>query len=153
VSVQRASRVPRRFAAEDDVRQALLRALSGRQLDAAIEVPFLGRSLDVVYRCTDGSITVVEVKLGPRHIRTAIGQAEISLLGADRVYVCVPYYGMTDKVRSTFRERGVGLMFLVSQNDVPSVRYEIPAGSNPYKQSEYAERLRGAFRALPRGAS
>lgn len=133
------------FATENQLRNELIRVLQRKGIRPSIEVPFLGRSLDIVYRCADGSITVIEVKRLPKHIRRALNQAKICLLAADRVYVCTLRYNITKGTESVFRDLGVGLIFLEQKLGSFSVRYVVPAGHNGRKRKEYVAMLREAL--------
>lgn len=136
---------PFELRTERELRDALLGLLRDNGLNPKIEVPFLGRSLDVVYQCADGSITAIEVKRSPKHIRRALDQARICLLGASKVYVCTYKYNMTEELKSGFKNLGVGLIFLSQKNGKFSIKYEISAGRNGRKREEYNSLLRKAL--------
>lgn len=131
---------------ENDLRNALLKILKSNGLHPRTEIPFLSRSLDVVYRCTDGSITVIEVKRSPKHIRRALYQAKMCLPGASKVYVCTLQYNMTERLKNAFRDIGVGLIFLSPKHGRFSMHYIIPAGRNGRKRGEYTSILRKALK-------
>ncbi len=136
-----------RFSTEEDLRKALLIWLEAKGHQPEIEVPFLGRSIDVAYSCADGSITVIELKLLPKDIRRAYDQAKICLLGANRVYVCVPEYKVSNRIESMFENLGIGLMFSINQNcGSPTFKYRMPAARpNHLKRDEYSSILRRAI--------
>lgn len=133
------------FANEDELRNALIKALEKNGIRPSVEIPFLGRSLDIIYRRADGSITAIEVKRLSKHIRSALNQAKICLLGADRVYVCMMRYDVTKEIKSVFRDLGVGLIFIGPKGSEYSVQYVLPAGRNTRKRKEYAAMLREAM--------
>jgi len=132
----------RSFSTEEELRDILVGVLRRKGIQPSLEIPFLGRSLDIAYRCADGSITTIEVKRQSKHVREALNQAKYCMLGADRVYVCMPNYGITENVKSAFRDLGVGLMFLKRKVDEYSVHYVLPAAPKIKKRKEYASLLR-----------
>jgi hypothetical protein len=135
----------RPFSTEEDLRGALIEVLQKRGLEPVVEVPFLGRSLDMAYLCADGSITAIEIKRRPNHVRAAISQARICLLGANRVYVCTPEYNMTNRTKALFKELGIGVMFLQRKPQGNTVQYSLAAGSNRFVSGTYAAILRKAI--------
>lgn len=106
------------------------------------EVPFLGRSIDLVYVCNNRSIVAIEFKLHPRDIYRGLKQAKYCLLGADRVYVCIPKFAFSDSISLAFLDIGVGLMLVDIKNDALCKRYVIPA-RNRIKKREYRNLLAG----------
>lgn len=133
------------FQTEYELRDALIEVLERKKVRPVVEVPFLGRSIDVAYNCLDGSITAIEVKLEQRNIKRALNQAKFCLLGAERVYVCTPAYDISDDVLSEFRNLGVGLIFLKQIHNKSSINYVLPAGNNNRKRKEYKSKFQKAL--------
>lgn len=129
------------FNSENELRKVLIRILQAKGIRPFVEIPFLGRSIDIAYRCSDGSITAIEIKRYPKHIQRALNQAKICLLGADKVYVCTLDYNMSDKTKSVFKNLSVGLIFLKQNSENFSIHYVIPAGQNGRKRKEYVSLL------------
>jgi hypothetical protein len=134
-----------RFASEKELRDELIYVLRSKGHRPVVEIPFLGRSLDVVYQTGNHSVTVIEVKRLPNHIRRALNQAKIALLGADNVYVCTPLHNVSDETRSLFENLGIGLMFICEKNQRVSLKCVFPSRRNGRKQEEYAALLCGTL--------
>lgn len=133
------------FSSEEELREALLEALLRKKTKPIIEVPFLGRSVDIAYHCSDGSVTAIEVKLEPRNIRRALAQAKTCLLGAKKVYVCTPYFRIGEAIKLDLIKLGIGLIFLKHKKKKASMHYFIPAGRNDIKRAEYESLFRNAL--------
>ena len=84
-----------------------LRNLVGRGVQAAVEVPLLHRSIDLVFR--DGH-DYVAVEFKVKDWKRAFEQARDHLIAADQVYVCIPSARVSEAVIATAEEYGVGLM-------------------------------------------
>ncbi len=134
------------FSTERQMRTALIKVLRRRGIRPAVEIPFLGRSVDVAYRCANGSITAIELKLLSKDIKRALKQAKICLLAADRVYVCTRPHDVREEMKSTFRDLGVGLMFLKQTSKGASLTYVVRAAGNGRKREEYTAMLRRALK-------
>jgi hypothetical protein len=74
----------------------------------ALEVPFLSRSIDVVYKTKRGELVAIEAKMD--YCKKAFEQAKYCLLAASRVYVCLPERRISDMVRQRFLGMGIGLI-------------------------------------------
>lgn len=85
-----------------------IQALSSREVQVAIEVPLLNRSIDLVFRDEEGVLTAVEFK---RHDwRRALKQAQDHRLGTERVYVCVPESVISESLVREAANIGVGIL-------------------------------------------
>lgn len=62
--------------------------LETQNLVFAVEVPFMNRSVDLVFY-KEGKIKAIEFKL--HDWKKAIKQAKVHSLGADEIYICLPY--------------------------------------------------------------
>lgn len=80
------------------------------------EAPLLGRSVDLVFY-KDGAVHSIEFKL--KDWRRAITQARDHQLGADFAYICLPGKSITEAMRETAEEAGVGILDLRESEDWP----------------------------------
>lgn len=84
--------------------------LERENLIFAVEVPFMNRSVDVVFY-KEGKIKAIEFKL--HDWKKAIKQARVHSLGADEIYICLPHNLYADRVeymRPTLEENNCGLI-------------------------------------------
>ena len=131
------------FKSERDMVQYLTQCLKERGHEPTVEVPFLGRSIDLVYKTSDGKVNAVELKLQPRHMQRALEQAKICLLGADRVYICLPAFDVGEKMILQLRSKGIGLILLNGNKGKAPINYKVGASkSNPIKRAEYSRLLK-----------
>lgn len=77
-------------------------------VSVGLEVPLLGRVVDLVY-IHGGDVFTIEFKL--RDWRKALSQARDHLLGADYAYICMLRRRVTDALREGLEDAGVGLLF------------------------------------------
>lgn len=101
----------------------------------AEEVPFVGKSVDLVFIATNGVVTTVEAKIA--NWRKALKQATVNRLGCDYAYVAVPRNHASTIEHEQFVQRGVGL-FIVDG----TAEKAIPATRATYKDVELARLLR-----------
>lgn len=131
------------FKSERDMCESLVSCLKDRGYKPEVEIPFLGRSVDLVYRSSDGRINAIELKLQRRHIDRALDQARICLLGADRVYICLPTFDVKDELVSQLRSNGIGLILINGKDGKAAIKYKVGASkSNPIKRVEYSRLLK-----------
>ena len=110
---------------EKQMIQEVVTHLRDQNHSVALEVPFLNRSIDLVYQNNDGDLTAVEFK---RHDwKRALQQAHDHRLGTDRVYICLPISVINENVEQKAKEIGVGIMawspdnpFLLHMDPSPS---------------------------------
>lgn len=99
-------------------------------LRIGIEVPLLGRSVDLVLML-EGVVITVEFKL--RDWRKALVQANDHLLGADYSYICVPSSSITPALMDSVREAGIGLFTVSKSEDWPlEVLVEAPPSTQTW---------------------
>ncbi len=74
------------------------------------EVPFLHRSIDLVYKKAEELISI-EFKLS--NWKRAIKQAESHLLGSNKVYICIlkPKKGLSPLLQAEIENSPIGLLF------------------------------------------
>lgn len=71
------------------------------------EVPFLSRSIDLVYKDKNNEIVAIEIKI--KKWDRALKQARYCLLGTSRVYVYLSNVIVTEKIKESFKKIGLGL--------------------------------------------
>jgi hypothetical protein len=74
----------------------------------------------------------------------ALKQAKCCLLGADRVYVCVPASKVSEATRASLERLGVGLVLFQHRGDAWHLKYAVPS-RNRYKRPEYRRILRNGM--------
>ena len=84
------------------------------------EVPYLSRSVDMVFLGSDAEPVAVEFKL--RDWQRAIKQAAFCLTGAAKAYICMPAQRVGETVVQAAKDRGVGV--LVFHNEEGGFRCE-----------------------------
>lgn len=92
------------------------RLVQHKGIKVGLEVPLLGRSVDLVMML-DGVVISVEFKL--RDWRRALIQAKDHRLGADYSYICVPPERVTETLIDAVHSQGVGLLTLSRSNEWP----------------------------------
>jgi hypothetical protein len=75
--------------------------------DIAREVPFLSRCIDLVLISNKREIITIEFKV--KNWREAIGQAKDHMLGADKVYICIPQKKPNDNFIDLLISEKIGL--------------------------------------------
>ena len=93
---------------EKEMVSSVLSVLEMNNTPLAIEVPFLNRSIDLVFENKGGELTTIEFK---RHDwRRAIIQASDHKLGSKSVYICLPESKISYHVKNEILNSGVGLI-------------------------------------------
>ena len=95
---------------------ALKRIHNSGLKSARLEVPLLGRIVDLVYVKKDCVVTV-EFKI--HDWRRALKQAKDHLLGADYSYICMPERTVSDELKDELKISGIGLVFHRENGDWP----------------------------------
>ncbi|MCH7519961.1 MAG: hypothetical protein IH964_13180 [Candidatus Dadabacteria bacterium] len=131
------------FKSESQVSEKVIEFAKARRLEPITEVPFLGRSIDIVWQWKNGTITAVEVKKRGYDIERAIHQAKFCLLGAHRVYICIPNTDINDSKTDMLKGLGIGLI-LVKHNDNNGfyLNYVIGSRPNSLRNKEFTKLLR-----------
>lgn len=88
-----------------------------------VEVPLLGRSVDLAIMLDDEVISV-EFKL--KNWRRAISQAKDHRLGADYAYICMPRERISAAVIEAVRKGGIGLLTVDTNEHWP---FEVVVGA------------------------
>lgn len=104
------------FPESELVKSAFFRIRDHRGTFVCVDVPLLGRCVDLVYLQNDLVITV-EFKL--RDWRRAITQARDHLLAADYAYICMPNRPISKLLRQALDRNGIGLVFFAEQGAWP----------------------------------
>lgn len=133
-----------KIKSEEELRRLLVQEFF-HDNDPAVEVPFLGRSVDMVVAGEKG-LTAIELKLKPCDLlRCLRKQARYNMLGAKESWVATVYKKMPEETLSEFRQTGVGLMMLgLDQRALTLYRVVDPA--NEIFDPQYAARLENAYR-------
>lgn len=92
---------------EKQMVEAAASHLASSDISYALEVPFMTRSIDLVYE-DEGSLVTVEFK---RHDwRRALRQVRDHSLGTELNYVCLPKGRITGSLKREAAELGVGIL-------------------------------------------
>ncbi len=115
--------------------------------DVRREVPYLSRSIDVVYLDEEGCPVVVELKL--RDWRRGIQQASLCLTAAPKAYVGLPAEKVSDAVLSAARDEGVGVLAVSLESGTVEVEERLPAVASEAGWPTGKEWLLSAFGRAP----
>lgn len=107
----------------------------------ATEVPFMSRSIDLVYEDSSGNLVTVEFKRNDW--RRALRQAQDHSLGAERVYICLPESRITAAARREAASLGIGI-FAWTESDPFNEEVSSDQDEEPWTVSR--EWLRERFR-------
>lgn len=111
----------------------------------ALEVPFLSRSIDIVYKTKSGELIAIEAKMD--YCKRAFNQAKYCLLGASRVYVCLPERRIADNIRQRFLNMGIGLIHADKpSNGKKRLKFVIKADKNKTLDKKCRRLLCEAFK-------
>ncbi len=108
------------------------------------EVPFLHRSIDLVYE-NNGQLNSVEFKR--RDWKRAYAQAKTHIYGSDKVYVCIlkPSKGISQELKDYFKDSPIGLL-VFDETNTNSLIEEIFPASNEHKKWNIGQQwLKKAF--------
>ena len=123
----------------------IVSCLEKKGYSIVLEVPFLSRSIDIVYRTKRGELVAIEAKMD--YCKRAFNQAKYCLLGASRVYVCLPERKISDNVRQRFLNMGVGLIHADKpSNGRKHLKFVIKADRNKSLDKKYRKLLYKAFK-------
>ena len=136
------------FRSERSLSHALVKMLQKRGFEPICEVPFLGRSLDVVYQRSDNSIVAIEVKYHARNAYRAITQAKYCLLGANSVYICLPKHNTSRKIRDICRRFGIGILLIKINGKDISGRYVLRARPSCLVRKHYKDQLLSSLEVI-----
>lgn len=93
---------------ENDMVLAVASRLREAELRVALEVPFMCQSIDLVYEERSSELIAVEFK--KHDWSRAIQQSRTHLLGADQVYICLPFREPSAQLQNGLAEAGIGLL-------------------------------------------
>lgn len=127
----------------DMVNQAI-KFYTGLGYKVCTEVPFLHRSIDLVYE-DNGRLNSIEFKR--RDWKKAYEQAKTHIYGSDKVYVCIlkPSKGISKKLEDYFKNSPIGLL-VFDETNVDSLIEEIfPAFDEHQKWNMGKQWLKDAF--------
>jgi hypothetical protein len=111
---------------------------SGYYTNIVREVPFLSRCIDLVLLTNDEKIITVEFKI--KNWREAIEQAKDHMLGADKVYVCLPQKKPSETLVNLLVSEKIGL-FLYNPSELQLMREYISAPVNTKKVDLFGSML------------
>jgi hypothetical protein len=80
-----------------------------------VEVPFLHRSIDLVYKDEYGRFCAVEFKL--RNWKQAITQAKDYMIGAELVFICIPKSIYNDNIKNNVLANACGLIVFDTERE------------------------------------
>ena len=129
------------------VKKAHKRLLRSAEIDVCLDVPIMGRCVDLAYLCK-GEITTIEFKL--KDWKRALKQARDHMLGADYCYICMPERSITDYFKTEIESSGIGLLFFRNEEGWPfQIIVEAPRSRQVWevvhnKTKEYIQMKKGA---------
>jgi hypothetical protein len=94
------------------------------------EVPFLSRCIDLVLLTKNEEAITIEFKI--KNWRQAIEQAKNHMLGADKVYICLPERNPSELLINALISEKIGL-FLYNPNALPVMNEYLSAPKNEKK--------------------
>jgi tagatose-1,6-bisphosphate aldolase len=109
------------------------------------EVPFLSRCIDMVLLDNSGLAITIEFKIS--NWKHAIDQVRNHMLGADKVYICLPYRKPSDKLINNLKQEKIGLFLFQNNEDIPIVEY-LSAPTNDKKVSIFNDMLVNAVKSI-----
>ena len=117
---------------EIEMEEKMLKYLETRQdvLLLGKEVPFLSRSIDIVFLNIDNQLITFELKI--KDWRRAIKQALNHKLGADYSYICIPKRKLTPGLQSSIESAKIGLVMFDNEAEIP-IEVVLPA---PYNNNQ-----------------
>jgi hypothetical protein len=104
----------------------------------AREVPFLSRCIDLVLLTNNEEIIAIEFKI--KNWRQAIEQAKYHMLGADKVYICLPQRNPSESLINVLLSEKIGL-FLFNPNDTLVMNEYLSAPTNKKKVNLFGNML------------
>lgn len=126
--------------------------LEKKGYNIALEVPFLSRSIDIIYQTKSGELVAIEAKMD--YCKRAFNQAKYCLLGASRVYVCLPERRIAGNIRQRFLDMGIGLIHADKpSNGRKHIKFVIKANRNENLDRRCKNLLREAFLKKTKGRS
>ncbi len=122
---------------------ARLRSLLATDGKPVTEVPFLDRKIDIVYTTSTGELVAVEAKKSDW--KRGLAQAKYCLLGAHKVYLCLPKRVISETMKREFESLGIGLMFLQEGEGSVSILEEIKAEPSQLLWEPYRAMLLASY--------
>lgn len=116
--------------------------------DVRVEVPYISRSIDLVYVDDSGRPVVVEFKR--RNWRRAIDQARFCLSGCERVYICMPEDSLTPEALRCAEQEGIGVFTLGTDGAQTRLKEKLRPKPTSEQWGVGREWLMGAFYRTPR---
>lgn len=108
------------------------------------EVPFLHRSIDLVYE-NNGELNSIEFKR--QDWKRAFEQARTHIYGSNKVYICIlkPMKGVSQELHECFQDSPIGLLFYDETNQNSLIEEIYPASSEHTKWDIGQQWLKKAF--------
>lgn len=131
-----------RQTTEQQIVSQFCRLISARH-EVAVEVPFLDRKIDIVFSNEIGQLVAVEVK--QRDWGRGLRQAQYCLLGAEKVYLCLPRKELSENLRAKLKELGIGLIIFEESLHGPVLVEAIPPQTSDILWGPYQSILCKAF--------
>jgi len=118
--------------------------LKRRGYAVAKEVPFVSRSIDLVYRNRNSEIVAIEIKI--KKWDTALKQARYCLLGTSKVYVYLSNATVTEEIKESFRRIGLGLAVInIGTNGKISISCVLEPTNHSIEWMPFRNRLTNSF--------
>lgn len=111
---------------EQDMVAAAVAKLTSLGYRVATEVPFLGRSIDLVIHAGEA---LVAIEFKRRDWSRALMQARDHTLGADLAYVCVPRTRITERLLAKAEAEGIGVFGWDTDGGIEE---QLPARPSPH---------------------
>ena len=103
---------------------AVVSFLRSHDLRVVTAVPFMSQCIDLVYETPVAELVAVEFK--KHDWRRAVEQSKTHLLGADRVYICLPGRSPSESLMHTLHNYGIGL-FLYRASEADQLQEHLAA--------------------------
>lgn len=124
----------------------------GQGLRVALEVPFLERSIDLVYMDQRKNLVAIEFKWA--NWKQALLQARSHLYGATKVYICIPKpRNLSEKLLNEIKPTPIGLLLFSFDTETNHLIIEtsIKAKKSTKKWRPGEKWLRDAFKQREQG--
>lgn len=129
---------------ESDMVEKAIEFYTQRGYKVITEVPFLHRSIDMVYEYDD---MLIAIEFKRKDWKKAFEQARTHIYGSNKVYICIlkPVNGLSKELDDFIKDKPVGLLFF-NENSNDSLIEEIYPAPTEHKKWDIGQQwLKEAF--------